>query len=503
MFVSPFRLSFFTFLDLNFNLNLNLNTAVTPSLPFILAPSRFTPPLESRAHLEMHGRRNIIVGGVVILLSLTAVSADQCAAGSKEVAGNWYCQPVEAIKYSNVGSPGTYNQITNMGTDGSCSSTPKSFSGPLAPLDEEVSFHFRGPISLKQFAAYTLSSAKKREEPVLQERAHGSHHRHLHNRPRSEPAHQEQERDGQPPFISAVIDGKLVSWSNPNYVAAATPQPANANPAPAPAPAPAAKTTAQAAPAKSPEPAPASPSTGGAGTYNRIGYYNSASQTLDNLAFLGNYGGQGSGVFDYKFGASLAYANSAGTGGASSPQILADTLLTSDVEIVVMSGKDCSDGGCGYTRPGSVTHHGFDGADKVFMIEYSMPSDGKTGFNGDMPAIWMLNAQIPRTLQYGDADCSCWESGCGEFDIAEALNSGSTFLKSTLHTNKPAGDSDYIVRPTSNTMKLAVVFESSSSTIHIQVLPDNTEFPTSISANDISTVCSASSEKLTSNFQVT
>jgi len=57
---------------------------------------------------------------------------------------------------------------------------------------------------------------------------------------------------------------------------------------------------------------------------------------------------------------------------------------------------------------------GIDGADKVILIEYSMPMDGKTGFNADMPSIWMLNAQIPRTLQYGDASCSCWESGCGE-----------------------------------------------------------------------------------------
>ena len=32
--------------------------------------------------------------------------------------------------------------------------------------------------------------------------------------------------------------------------------------------------------------------------YERIGYYHSASQTLENLVFLGNHGGQGSGVFD-------------------------------------------------------------------------------------------------------------------------------------------------------------------------------------------------------------
>jgi hypothetical protein len=35
-----------------------------------------------------------------------------------------------------------------------------------------------------------------------------------------------------------------------------------------------------------------------ASIYDRIGFYDSASQTLDNLVFLGNHGGQGSGVFD-------------------------------------------------------------------------------------------------------------------------------------------------------------------------------------------------------------
>jgi len=40
------------------------------------------------------------------------------------------------------------------------------------------------------------------------------------------------------------------------------------------------------------------PATGGAGTYERVGYYHADSQKLDNLVFLGNHGGQGSGVFD-------------------------------------------------------------------------------------------------------------------------------------------------------------------------------------------------------------
>jgi hypothetical protein len=145
---------------------------------------------------------------------------------------------------------------------------------------------------------------------------------------------------------------------------------------------------------------------------------------------------------------------------------------------------------------------GFDGADKVFLIEFSMPIDGDTGFNGDMPAIWMLNAEIPRTLQYGNAACSCWESGCGEFDVAETLNSGSNYLKSTLHTNTPGGSSDYIVRPTSSTMKLAVVFSSSNSTIQVQVLPNSTDFTSSLTLSDIGGMCRASADNRISYFTI-
>ena len=144
---------------------------------------------------------------------------------------------------------------------------------------------------------------------------------------------------------------------------------------------------------------------------------------------------------------------------------------------------------------------GFDGADKVVLIEFSMPMDGKSGFNGDMPAIWMLNAQIPRTLQYGNAACSCWESGCGEFDIAETLNSGSTYLKSTLHTNTPGGSSDYILRPFSGTMKLAVVF-SSASTIQVQVLANGTDFSSSLTLRDIDDMCASSTANRISYFTI-
>jgi hypothetical protein len=199
---------------------------------------------------------------------------------------------------------------------------------------------------------------------------------------------------------------------------------------------------------------------------------------------------------------SLAYLDSAGTAGAASSSILADTLIPSNTEFAIFTGKACSNGDCGFTRPGGVAYHGFDGADKVFLVEFSMPHDGTAGFNADMPAFWLLNAQIPRTLQYGDASCSCWTTGCGEFDVAEVLSSGDNRCKSTVHTNAPGGSSDYLVRPTSGTMKLAVIFNSADATINVQVLPDSTDFSSSLTATQVNGFLSAYSGADVSQFSI-
>ncbi|KAA8574864.1 hypothetical protein MFRU_002g04550 [Monilinia fructicola] len=496
-------------------------------------------------------RNNLLAAAYILSSAVSSVN------GCSEVSGNWYCNPVEAIMYSNVGAPGTYNQITNMASNGVCSSTPKAFSGPISPLDEEISFHFRGPLKLKQFAAYTPGTTtarkEKREGSTARRRRH---HQHLDRRARGDnkkrgkiyatidgqlvswddnsPTTAANAQDGAGKMVTATIDGQVQTWVNnwfgpttPTATSQASPpasqitsqdvaagtKPQKTPPVSPPstpvsvsqAPASTSASESHAPPSTSiPESTSKTTSTTAVvtGSYSRIGYYNSAEQTLDNLVFLGNHGGQGSGVFDEVYGASLSFVNGSGTSGASSPQILADTTLPSDAEVVVMLDQECSNNDCGYVRPGSVAYHGFNGADKVFLLEFGMPMDGTAGFNADMPAVWILNAQIPRTIQYGEASCSCWESGCGEFDIAEALNAGSTFLKSTLHTNKPGGDSDYFVRPTSDTMKLAVVFSAASSTIHLQVLPTSYDFPTSLTTDAIQSICDTSTGNQLSKFVI-
>lgn len=423
--------------------------------------------------------------------------ADQCATGSTLSGGNWYCQPVKAIQYSNVGHSGSYNKVTGMSSSGVCSNTPTKYSGSLAPLDEEVSLHFRGPMRLKQVAAYSKTktgSAKKREAAGG---PHARRHAHAHDVFHKREAEPVNEKRAE--WVTVTMDGKVVSWKN-DWSGKAT--------AAAGAPAAAAATTTAAAPAAT------SPAAGAAASavvkaavdpnaaYTRIGYYNAATQALDGLTFLGNHGGQGSGVFDNTYGMSLAYLNSAGTGGAASPSVLADALIPSNAEFSIFTDKPCSGSDCGFTRPGGVSYHGFDGADKVFLVEFSMPYDGNRGFNGDMPAFWLLNAQIPRTLQFGDAGCSCWTTGCGEFDVAEVLTSGDNRCKSTVHTNAPGGSSDYFVRPTIGTMKLAVIFNSADGTINIQVLPDSTDFTTSLTAAQVNAFLTAHSGADVSQFSI-
>lgn len=445
------------------------------------------------------------------LLAATA-SADLCAHGSTDDNGNWYCQEVKAISYTGVGGSNSYNKVTNMdGSSGSCSSTPYSYSGSLAPLDEEVSMHFRGPMNLKQFAFYAPSSSSKKRSNVgrksASERrhAHGHAHAHLH---KARDAHAENEERALGDIVTATIDGIVQTWAN-NWAGYAT-----SSAAPAATSAPSAGSygsSSSASEASAPSYSSSSSSDNSGSNYGgegwtRQAYYNAEDQTADGVVFLNHEGGSGSGVFDYTFGNSLSYASTDGASGASSPQTLADTTLASSTEVVIMTDSECN-GDCGYVRDGTVAYHGFDGPSKAFFFEFEMPDDGQTSASiydaVNMPAIWLLNAQIPRTLQYGQADCSCWTSGCGEFDIFEVLAPGDTRCKSTLHGNIAGGDSDYFARPTNGTIKAALLLYNNN--IHIKVL-DSFDFGSTMGDTFVNDICTDtlvnSLESLTSLFSL-
>lgn len=450
----------------------------------------------------------------VLLASAGLASAftQQCTGSAVEEGGNWFCGAVKQILYEGFAGSGTYKAVTNMGTGGQCDSQDVAYNGPLGPLSEDLSIHIRGPFNLKEVAVYNLASDNKKREvapsPHVHARRHG--HQHFH----------EQRKQKRGEWITATIDGQVVSWENNYFGGPATQAPVPDAPVPEAQAAPEPKVEApkkkkqggaQQSSGKSvsdsktkskAEPkATKSKSKVAAGDWERTAYYNSEQKVSENMVFLGNYGGEGSGVFDSTWGNSLSYLNAKGDGGCKSPEILGDVYIPSNKEFSIFSAEKC-DESCGYSRAPDVAYKGFGGANKVFLFHFNMPLDGDRGFNGDMPALWALNARIPRTMQYGD--CSCWTTGCGEADIYEVLASGDTKCKSTFHLKNGAGSSDYFDRPVDKFIKVATIFDERTSSVAIKELPSDFDFSNAL---DDATVREwvegfAGSEKGSSLFQL-
>lgn len=417
-----------------------------------------------------------------LIAALTAlVRADSCQLSG----GNYYCSEVDQIQFEGVGFGGSYNQVTNMNSiTGTCASQPVSFSGPLSPFDEGLSVHFRGPIELLQFGVYTPSgsSAAKRDM---------DHHVH-----RRDPLYVTEYHDYTAYVTVDQFGNLLTATNNP----AATP-PASQNPnaatqlnsdasialatsvlnynynhqAETSVNGPATITTAA---------APQATAGVSSGDWQQAAFYDANSASSSGMTFLNNLGGQGSGVFDFAFGNSLSYCAANGVSAASSPQTLGKVTVPSNKEFIIFSNEQCTSETCGYWREGIPAYRGFEGAQKVFVFEFTMPTETSAApgsFNYDMPAIWLLNSQIPRTLQYGKSECSCWLTGCGEFDLFEVLTAGEQRMLATMHSkqNGGAGCSSYFARPSSGTMKAAVIMDE--GTVTLVRLDDSVSFGGSIS----------------------
>ncbi|KAI8710239.1 hypothetical protein NCS52_01592000 [Fusarium sp. LHS14.1] len=418
-----------------------------------------------------------ITPAILAAAGLVSALTQQCTGTALNEGGNWFCGAVKQILYEGFAGSGTYKAVSKMTNDGQCIQEDVPYSGPLAPLDEDLSVHVRGPFNLKEFAVYSLGSENKKRDnapsPHAHARRHGHHHFH------------EQRKKKRAEWVTATIDGKVVSWENshcgdiPSTQAPAAPDPAAA--ATEPVEQPPGPGTSKPKPDVSkkvnmPGKTKTKPPAGG--DWQRTAYYNAEQQVADNVVFLGNYGGDGSGIFDNTWGNSLSYLNANGNGGSGSPKVLKDVYIPSNKEFAIFSADRC-DESCGYSRVPEVAYKGFSGTNKVFLFHFKMPLDGDRGFNGDMPALWALNARIPRTLQYGG--CSCWTTGCGEVDIYEVLASGDTKCKSTFHLEKGAGSSDYFVRPVDKFTKVATVFDGRTSSVAIKKLPDDFDLSSGLS----------------------
>ncbi|KAF2969688.1 hypothetical protein GQX73_g3909 [Xylaria multiplex] len=420
-----------------------------------------------------------------------------CSDAVQDILGNYFCPgAVKQIKYNGLDIPGTYRAVSKMDNSGTCTYEDKAYSGPIAPYDEDLSMHFRGPIRLNNIAVYTPGKSSKREAPKTAAHAKRHGHQHLHKK------HQEQnEERAVGDVVVATIDGQVVSWINtwagPTADAAADSAPAVTTTVAAEA----ATSTASAKKASSSKSSSSSSTGTITGDFVRSAYYDAASGTADGLVFLANVGSPGvSGTWDTVWGSSLAYVDEEGSAAAASPTVLKEKLLDDTQEIAVFSDSQC-DESCGAYRPDSVAYKGFAGASKVFVVDFLMPDSGKSGANLNMPAYWLLNAAIPRTAQY--ASCSCWkgdnssplQGGCGELDVVEILSSGDTRAKSTFHFANGVGDSHYIDRPVDSPIKVAVVMDADSATVSIKVL-DSFDFPTSLSSDDVQAMVNDEADNL-------
>ncbi|CAK9440401.1 uncharacterized protein LODBEIA_P45010 [Lodderomyces beijingensis] len=231
------------------------------------------------------------------------------------------------------------------------------------------------------------------------------------------------------------------------------------------------------------------------GNWTRLSYYDADSGASENVTFLTRAGRNSSCL-----GLGLTFADEDGVSQADSSTVLAkDTLINSNQEYVIFTNISCGSssttGDCGVYRPDIPAYHGFYGTEKMFLFEFQMPNETHSPWdvaNYNMPAIWLLNAQIPRTAQYSNnVNCSCWRSGCGEFDIFEIMNQTEyTHLYSTIHDYQGTGEiesglaiSSYIERDLTGTMVGGVSFDSNGdATVWVS---NSTSFDEQVAAKDV------------------
>ncbi|KAF4317094.1 hypothetical protein G195_009313 [Phytophthora kernoviae 00238/432] len=243
--------------------------------------------------------------------------------------------------------------------------------------------------------------------------------------------------------------------------------------------------------------------------YN-IGVFTGSS---DNMVFMNNMNIDYTGADSSPQG----YSTSDGTSTATESTIFGGTLadasdtsvtgggpcVSTGCEVNIMTATNCADeDGCiGYYD--DMGFHGWDGGMKMFVTKVMMP----TGSTANLPAIWMLNAQVVRASQYG---CNCRgegsEGGCGELDVAEVIETNTAQDKVSTHyyfydgSVSPGGD-NYASRPTDSAVTYVTIIDNSGTGMIkiIELGGDDFDFSVdSISSSTVSTWIDASVENLLS-----
>ncbi|KAK6336461.1 target of Sbf, variant 2 [Orbilia brochopaga] len=343
---------------------------------------------------------------------------------------------VTVMQYPKVGCSGSY-QNPRFGPDSgkTCKVTYETvkYSGPLAPLNRQITFHLRGPIQLHNFAAYYPGGAPSRVRRDLphHHRRHAHHHLEL------------EKRDPKKKKVKA---------------------------------------------------------TPSAGSFKKVAFYDANKQKATGLTFMNNKGADSlSGTWSTCFGNSESFMASDGRCASKAPQTLAKGVVFGvDEEFSIWTDTPCDKDEINYS--GNACRKGWEGDNKVFVFKFAMPYNTTGTNNNNMPAVWSLNSDIGRSLQYpSDPKNSCWSQGCGEFDIWEVLDSGDEFkdcMTSHLHSFQGSADKgapnakggggtgDYFKRPATGTFTGMVSYLNDGS-ITIQKLDDNFDFPDYLTMDQI------------------
>ncbi|SMN22912.1 similar to Saccharomyces cerevisiae YJL171C GPI-anchored cell wall protein of unknown function [Maudiozyma saulgeensis] len=219
-------------------------------------------------------------------------------------------------------------------------------------------------------------------------------------------------------------------------------------------------------------------------SWNRSAFFDNTEDfpTMENITFLGHQGDDSSCL-----GKALTYIGQDGRTPQKTNTAPGKYMQdVSNVEYIIYSNVSCPkssvNGGCGVYRSGIPAFYGFGGVTKMFLFEFSMPTDssndtGISYFNA--PNIWLGSDSQPRVLsQPGfQSNCSCIFQGCGEFQVFSAnatkmnssmltlqgLNGNTSLDIQSMYTNMDGyGSFD---RPINTTVTGGVVFDSSGNVV--------------------------------------
>lgn len=119
-------------------------TACDPSTVLYSLSNQMFSNLVLSTTLYLHPDLIMIKVTVNTLLLATTVLAGRCAVPVNGHLGDADCVGAGTIRYDHWTASGSYDRVTNMDiATGQCSTEPQSYSGGMAPLNEEVR-SFRG-----------------------------------------------------------------------------------------------------------------------------------------------------------------------------------------------------------------------------------------------------------------------------------------------------------------------------------------------------------------------